>query len=155
MFTHKFRGRLILASLAVGMMSASSLALMPGIASAAASSTSPPLNVHPLTGSGCVGNLTTDADQTCVTVNGTGLYIATAVGSVSVRFGPTHGHVELYGPQGLIKNSTTGTLVNNTTSRVVRWAPFKDEPRGTYCAETWLKTGSGYKSAGVACVSVS
>lgn len=167
MLIHEHKGRLVLAAMAAaGMITVGSTALISGTASAVpqagsgaiAPATSPAITPAtgspvPATASGCVGTLPTDNDETCIYITGTGTYVKFIEGSVTVRRGDTTGHLELYGPKGLIKNSKTGSLYTITVG-YVWWTPHANEPKGTYCAETWLKTSKGYTSAGVACESV-
>lgn len=147
--------------LVIGALVGTSVIAGGGIASADAR-TSPPTSapgVPPPSGSGCNTYLGFATFITCVAVTGTALHVKTMTGYVHLstteaRHTP-HGHIELYGPHGLIKNGRTGNL-NLTTYNHAKWSPNATETAGQYCAETWLKTGTTrWTSKGVACVGVS
>lgn len=146
----------MIASIALlgGVATPASLLLTEGHASAAAPAAAP--SVPPPTGTSCSGIPVVDADRTCVGVTGTGYYIKYMTGHVTRYSGPTNGHIELYGPFGLIKNSHTGNLTNTFTSYYVTWSPYSTESGGTYCARLWLNLGGGhYTDAESTCVHVS
>jgi len=82
--------------------------------------------------------------QACISTTGTGLYIGTLSGWVNNTTGTSWAnlHIELYGPNGLIKNCPEFTLQILGRSPVCSWSPNHNEPAGTYGQITWIRTGT-------------
>jgi hypothetical protein len=93
--------------------------------------------------------------RTCSAVTGSGLTIDSLTGSFENLSNGTVDdmHIELSGPNGLIKNCAqvnVGPLATITCT----WSPDHTETQGDYCATSWHYNGSGYTSYGEACVDV-
>jgi hypothetical protein len=65
-------------------------------------------------------------------------------------------HVELAGPNGLIKNCKQVNVLAGEGTPTCQWSPNNDEPYGTYCSYAWKEISSNnYKQVAKACVGVS
>jgi hypothetical protein len=94
--------------------------------------------------------------NTCAAVTGSGLHIDSLKGSFENLLGGTQDaiHIELSGPNGLIKNCAQ-TNVAALQTITCTWSPNKPETQGNYCSTTWHYDGDGdYTSYGKACVDV-
>jgi hypothetical protein len=93
---------------------------------------------------------------TCVNVSGSGNYISTMVGTVTNVSNTTQNkvHLELSGPDGLIKNCKQTSVPGGYGHISCTWSPHANEEAGNYCATTWqYVSGVGYVSRGSPCVS--
>lgn len=105
------------------------------------------------TGYACDYNTPVD---TCDEVNGSGLLIEYMLGSFGNGAQPTVTgiHIELSGPQGLIKNCPQTNVLGFTTI-YCRWDAAGDVPGGYYCTTAWQQYVPGkYVELGRACVDV-
>ncbi len=94
--------------------------------------------------------------NTCAAVTGSGLHIDSLEGSFENLLGGTQDdiHIELSGPNGLIKNCSQ-TNVAALQTITCTWSPNHSETTGNYCSTTWHYDGDGdYTSYGKACVDV-
>lgn len=82
--------------------------------------------------------------QPCISVTGSGLYIGTLSGWDNNSTGTSwpNLHIELTGPNGLIKNCPEFNLQVGRGSPVCSWSPNHNEPAGTYGQTTWMRTGT-------------
>jgi hypothetical protein len=103
-------------------------------------------------GSSCDGN----SLYTCVHVQGTGLYVDEVDGgTVNTTAGTVTGlHIELHGPNGLLKNSPTFSLASLQGSADYTWNHHGNVTGGNYCATLWQLIGSTYYNDGTACLDV-
>jgi hypothetical protein len=104
-------------------------------------------------GTGCDGN----GLDTCVHVQGTGLYVdymsAWTVNTTSRTV--TGLHIELHGPTGLLKNCPSFTLAAGQTSPICTWTPKGDVRAGNYCATLWQYIAGTYDNDGTLCANIS
>jgi hypothetical protein len=87
--------------------------------------------------------------QPCISTTGTGLYIGTLSGwgNNATLISYQGVHIELYGPNGLIKNCPDFNLSPGYSTPVCSWSPNHNEPAGTYGQTIWLRTGTNsYRS---------
>jgi hypothetical protein len=123
-----------------------------------ASATTAP--VVPATASGC-NTASLDQWHNCTTVTGSGLKITSISGyGVSEVDGTLSNlHVEIYGPNGLIKNCGTFSIPGmGDTGPICSWTnpkPSTNQTAGDYCTITWqYEGGTTYKSGGAECIGV-
>jgi hypothetical protein len=109
----------------------------------ASSAVASPDAASPDAASGC-HPATLSAPQPCISVTGSGLDIGTLSGwdINSTQTSWANLHIELTGPNGLIKNCPQFTLQVGYESPVCSWSPNHDEPAGTYGQTTWQATGT-------------
>jgi len=93
--------------------------------------------------------------QTCSYVNGSGLHINYQQGSVYNERNDTwyDVHIELSGPDGLIKNCAQTNIAGGATIYCT-WSPNANEPGGNYCATAWEYLNDQYVNQGEACLDV-
>jgi hypothetical protein len=114
----------------------------------AATRTSPsavPLSAGPVCSSDIIINI-----QTCTTVNGSGLKINWIQGfeKVTVDGNNWPTHIEIYGPNGLIKNCGTYTTPKTGNGPTCTWrnpSPGTSMRAGDYCAATWLNVNGNWE----------
>jgi hypothetical protein len=106
--------------------------------------------VIPKSDSGCVGNLDWDNIQTCVFIDGSGLYVSTMKGVSYVYNYPVLEHVQLQGPS--VNYSTLDYWIDQGQYLEVLWTANRDVTAGAYCATSWVANGSGgYDNWGTEC----
>ncbi len=94
----------------------------------------------------------------CTFVVGSGLHISSVYGYISSS--PSQSdipnlHIEIYGPNGHIKNCSTFTLFQNTQGPTCTWSPNANERGGDYCTRTWqYNGGTNYSVLRSECVNV-
>ena len=93
--------------------------------------------------------------DSCVAVSGSGLHVNSVTGSYSNLTASlkSNVHIQLTGPQGVIKNCGQTNVAGNTTTNCT-WSPNANEPAGNYCTTTWQYGGGTYTDIGHACVGV-
>lgn len=95
-----------------------------------------------------------------MTVNGSGLKINYVSGYVKNTADGTlsNMHVEIYGPNGLIKNCGTFSVGPDDTGPICKWtnpSTNATEEAGDYCSVTWqYEGGDSYEEGGAECVDV-
>ena len=95
--------------------------------------------------------------NTCMYVNGTGLFVNYGEASgVVIDFPRTLEECIWYQPTGTYLNCGIGWVYVPVQGYVLAsWSPSADEPSGNYCAVTWRQNSSGGPTnIGTACVSV-
>lgn len=113
----------------------------------------------PDTGSGC-NFLTLARWYNCTTVTGSGLKITSISGYVHnpADGGLSNLHVEIYGPNGLIKNCGTFSVGATDNGPICTWtnpSPNTNQRAGDYCSVTWqYEGGNSYAEGGAECVGV-
>ena len=93
---------------------------------------------------------------TCNYVNGSGLHINYMQGSVYNQGSRNqyNVHIQLTWPSGAtIKNCASTTVAPGSTVYCT-WSPNRNEPAGTYCANSWQYVNGSYLRRGHACVNV-
>jgi hypothetical protein len=93
----------------------------------------------------------------CTDVSGSGLHINYLRGYFVNQYpSPTDNvHIELYGPNGVIKNCGSYTATTDNTSHPCRWSPNAKEKGGNYCSRAWQYNGGGnYEEIAEECVDV-
>ena len=105
-------------------------------------------------------NYPTGAWANCTTVTGSGLKI-TSISGFTVNDGTAtekNMHVQIYGPNGTIKNCGTFTLPLGGFGPTCTWtnpSPNVSEPAGSYCSVTWqLESDGTYRDSGAECIGV-
>lgn len=120
------------------------------------SASGPEISSIPDSAIGCVGNLPQDNIQTCMDIQGSGLYVDYMAATSIVYNYAVVEHVELTGksvPNGHINSDDY--VVQPGEYIQVEWAPHHNESAGGYCADSWELSGmGGYYLAGRACESV-
>jgi hypothetical protein len=94
---------------------------------------------------------------TCVNITGTGLHIDSMKGWMRNNTGTSipRLHIELSGPNGLIRNCSTFTAAAHSNSPNCIWSPNKPETGGHYCVTLWqYEGGTLYNKFGQDCVDV-
>jgi len=93
-------------------------------------------------------------------VIGTGLKITSISGFTvnDVNVAEKNMHVQIYGPNGTIKNCGTFTLPAGSTGPTCTWtnpSPNTNETAGNYCSVTWqLESDGTYQDSGAECIGV-
>jgi hypothetical protein len=106
--------------------------------------------VVPNSDSGCVGNLDWDNIQTCIFINGSGLYVSTMKAISYVYNYPVLEHVQLQGPS--VNYSTLDFWIDSGQYLAVVWSANRNVTAGSYCATSWEANGSGgYTNRGTDC----
>jgi hypothetical protein len=96
----------------------------------------------------------------CTTVIGTGLKITSISGFTvnDVNVAEKNMHVQIYGPNGTIKNCGTFTVQAASNGPTCTWtnpSPNTNEPAGSYCSVTWqLESNGTYQDSGAECIGV-
>jgi hypothetical protein len=87
---------------------------------------------------------TLSVPQPCASVTGSGLHIGTLSGWDNNTTGTSWSnlHIELTGPNGLIKNCPEFNLPVGYSTPVCSWSPNSNEPAGSYGQTTWQRTGT-------------
>lgn len=105
-------------------------------------------------------NYPSGAWANCTTVIGSGLKI-TSISGYTVNDGTAtekNMHVQIYGPNGTIKNCGTFTLPLGGFGPTCTWtnpSPNATEPAGSYCSVTWQRESDGtYRDSGAECIGV-
>ena len=105
-------------------------------------------------------NYPSGAWANCTTVKGSGLRI-TSISGYTVNDGTAtekNMHVQIYGPNGTIKNCGTFTLPLGGFGPTCTWtnpSPNATEPAGNYCSVTWQRESDGtYRDSGAECIGV-
>jgi hypothetical protein len=108
--------------------------------------------IIPFTGSGC--NTQGLANwYNCTTVVGSGLKITSVSGYTLnyARSSLSNMHVEIYGPNGLIKNCSPFTLPGGGQGPTCTWtnpSPNATMTAGDYCSVAWQYQGNNYYAEG-------
>ncbi len=112
------------------------------------------------TASGC-NTASINQWHNCTTVTGSGLKITaiSGYGVSEVDGNLSNLHVEIYGPNGLIKNCGTFSIPGmGDTGPICSWTnpnPKTSQTAGDYCTITWqYQGGNSYKAGGAECVGV-
>jgi hypothetical protein len=130
------------------------------MAAALLAMTAPAALASTKTQSGCATHALADGldglIRQCTTVVGTGSHISSLSGYAVNYADPTSlppVHIELYGPNGLIKNCAQVTLGYGGRTPTCKWtAPVGPIATGEYCSETWIYNYPGnYTNAGNNC----
>ena len=114
---------------------------------------------RPYTAGPYCNNYPTGAWANCTTVIGSGLKITSISGFTVNDSGLTEKnmHVQIYGPNGTIKNCGTFTL-NSPNGPTCTWtnpSPNTNETAGSYCSVTWqLESDGTYRDSGAECIGV-
>jgi hypothetical protein len=148
--------------LAVAVLMSLGLAL-PGRALAATTPVSHAHLAHPVipfsAGPYC-NNYPAGAWANCTTVIGSGLKITSISGFMvnDVNVTEKNMHVEIYGPNGLIKNCGTFSVAGGSLGPTCTWtnpSPNANEPAGSYCSVSWqLESNGTYQDSGAECIGV-
>jgi len=92
--------------------------------------------------------------DSCNDVTGSGLHITSMVATVYNEGDTADGiHIELSGPNGLIKNCAQVNIGGGGTTSC-SWDPNANETAGNYCSDTWQDVSGTYTDRGHACVDV-
>jgi hypothetical protein len=133
---------------------------LPGRALAAPASQATPRTVVPFSAGPYCNNYPLGAWANCTTVNGTGLKITSISGFTVNDSSSTlkNLHVQIYGPNGTIKNCGTFSLAGGALGPTCTWtnpSPNTSEPAGNYCSVTWqLESNGTYRDSGAECIGV-
>jgi hypothetical protein len=94
--------------------------------------------------------------NTCVYVNGSGLHINYMQGSVfnTGSRNQSNVHIQLTWPSGATIKNCASTTISPGATIYCTWSPNKNEPAGTYCANSWQYVSGSYIRRGHACVNV-
>ena len=110
------------------------------------------------TGQTCPINIVNLVQQ-CTKVSGSGLHINSLSGwaehlSYDITDYPSV-HIELYGPDGHIKNCPSiDDFPPGYVTLTCTWSPNANEEPGSYCSQTWSLIGTTYKRLAWACIDV-
>jgi hypothetical protein len=163
----RYTGRFWRIGLAVAAAVVLSLGLaLPGRALAASTPASharvatPPLTIVPYSAGPYCNNYPSGAWANCTTVIGTGLKITSISGFTvnDVNVTEKNMHVQIYGPNGTIKNCGTFSVAGGAFGPTCTWtnpSPNTNEPAGDYCSVTWqLESNGTYQDSGAECIGV-
>jgi hypothetical protein len=95
--------------------------------------------------------------QECTAISGSGLHINSMSGWANSyqAYVIPNVHIELEGPNGLIKNCSQHNVPIGGSTPVCTWSPNHNEKAGLYCSTAWEHpSGGGYVKIASVCVDV-
>ena len=119
-----------------------------------------PSTIVPFSAGPYCNNYPSGAWANCTTVNGTGLKITSISGFTvnDVNVTEKNMHVQIYGPNGTLKNCGTFSVAGGAFGPTCTWtnpSPNTNEPAGNYCTVTWqLESDGTYRDSGAECIGV-
>jgi hypothetical protein len=94
----------------------------------------------------------------CTDVSGSGLHINYLSGQFFNHYidsGVNNVHIQLYGPNGTIKNCGQVNVGAQGNGPTCTWSPNSNEPAGDYCGRAWQWLGgSDYQELAEECIDV-